>query len=259
MSPKEVARLHDEGGSGVDVKSVQTVDLESIQDEPEAALVARGAAYAREYAAIEEKPTILAMNLATVLLALRKQHGDWLGRSYEYRQVANEVYRQANIQDRDQLTRLKGSVRYHVGNLLRRQLTPRELRALELADTSPLERQQDRRATDMAILRAATVSAEVAASTPKTVGKPPTKSTGKTVTDETVPQQGGGSGTGVKATADHLRLATVAAGLVGQLDANVIDTHMTDGQRAKLDEQLAAVERATRRLRQHIKKRRSGA
>lgn len=259
MSPKEVARRQASSRAEVDVKSVQTLDLEAIQDDTEAALVARGAAYAREYAAIEDKPTILAMNLATVLLALRKQHDDWLGRSYEYRQVANEVYRQAGISDDAQLTRLKGAVRYHVGNLLRRHLTPRELKSLVLNEASPLERQQDRRATDSAILRAASVSAEVAASTPQKVGKPPTGSTGKTVTQEAVQPQPGGPGTGVKATADHLRLATVAAGLVTQLDPAVVDDHMTDGQRAKLDEQLAAIERAARRMRQHIKKRRSDA
>lgn len=261
MSAKEVARRPRGDAAWVDVKSVQTLELDTIQDEPESALIARGAAYAREYAAIEDKPTILAMNLATVLLALRKQHDDWLGRSYEYRQVANEVYRQANIRDKDQLTRLKGSVRYHVGNLLRRQLTPRELKALELADTSPLERQQDRRATDLAILRAANVSAEVAASTPQKVSSTVAASKGKAkpAKDEVVPQQGGGPGLGVKATADHLRLAAAAANLVTQLDTGVIDEHMSDGQRAKLDEQLAAIESAARKLRRHLKNRRSDA
>ena len=253
MSPKEVAHRGD-GVAHISARDVQTLDLDAIQDEPETALVARGAAYAREYAAIEDKPTILAMNLATVLLALRKQHDDWLGRSYEYRQVAGEIYRQANIQDKDQLTRLKGAVRYHVGNLLRRQLTPRELKALELADTSPLERQQDRRATDAAILRAANVSADVAASSPKPVGK--TIKVGaareKTKAPSVAPV-----GQVVKATADHLRLVSVAAGLVSQLDADVIDEHMTDGQRAKLDEQLAAIESTARKLRRQMKNRRS--
>ncbi|MFD5161033.1 hypothetical protein ACFWMJ_23640 [Streptomyces hawaiiensis] len=259
---REVARRSTTGGVlRVDVKNLQTLELDTIADESEPMLLARGAAYAREYAALEDKPTILAMNIAMVLLALRKRYDDWLGRSYPYRQKAAEVYELAGIKDKDQLTRLKGAVRYHVGNLLRDELGPDDLKALELADTSPLERQQERRATDSAILKAANVSAEVAASTPKKVSSTPATSKGKSkaAKEEAVPEQGGGPGAGVKATADHIRLATVAAGLVGQLDTDVIDDHMTDGQRAKLDEQLAAIESAARKLRRYMNKRRSDA
>ncbi|MEU1254797.1 hypothetical protein ABZ445_16105 [Streptomyces chartreusis] len=238
----------------LDIASLQTLDLEAIEHETEPALIARGAAYAREYAAIEDKPTILAMNVATVLLALRRRHGDMLGKSHAYRVDANEVYTSANIPDA-QRTRLQANVRYHIGNMLRRVLTPRELKALDLIDASPLERQQDRRATDSAILKATRVSVDVEASTPRTVAKP-AKGKGKEK-PEVVPQQGGSAGMGVKATADHLRLAHVASNLVGQLDADVIDSHMTDGQRAKLDEELAVIESAVRRLRRQLKKSRS--
>lgn len=254
MSPKEVARLGGDEVAHVSTDDVQALDLEAVQDEPENMLIARGAAYARAYAVVEKAPTILAMNLATVLFAIRRQHRDLLGRSHEYRQVANEVYRRAGLADKDQLTRLQANARYHMGNLLRRQLTPRELKALELNEASPLERQQDRRATDSAILRATRVSADVAASTPKTTK---TSKSAKGKTAERVPEQASGPGLVVKATADHLRLAHVAANLVGQLDADVIDEHMTDGQRAKLDEELAAIESAARRLRRHMKTRSS--
>ncbi|MEU3729991.1 hypothetical protein AB0E81_11360 [Streptomyces sp. NPDC033538] len=255
MSAKEVARLRDGEMTHVDAASVQALDLEAIENEPTPALIARGAAYAREYALIEHKPALLAQNIATVLLALRKQHDDWLGRSYPYRQDVAEVYRTANVSDKEQLTRLQANVRYHVGNMLRRHLTPRELKALELHDASPLERQQDRRATDATILRATKVSAEVKASTPKTTQT--TKKPSKGGQTEIVPTQASAPGTSVKATADHLRLANVAASIVGQLDVDVIDGHMTDGQRAKLDDELAEMERTVRRLRRHLKNSRS--
>jgi hypothetical protein len=255
MSPKEVARLRDDAAvTHVNAASVQDLDLETIEHEETAALIARGAAYAREYAAIEHKPELLAKNIAVVLLALRKRHDDWLGQMGDYRRDAAEVYSAANIRDRDQLKRLQANVRYHVGNMVRRHLTPRELKALKLKDASPLERQQDRRATDATILRATRVAAEVEASTPR---KTQAAKKPKGSTEEIVPTQGGGPGTGVKATADHLRLAKVAVSIVGQIDTDVIDGHMTDGQRAKLDEELAEMERTVRRLRRHLKSRRS--
>jgi hypothetical protein len=63
----------------------------------------------------------------------------------------------------------------------------------------------------------------------------------------------------LKATADHLRLAEVAGGIVGQLRPEVIDVDMTDGQRAKLDEHLKTIESQVRALRKHLKTSRSGA
>lgn len=244
MSPKDV----EPAPANIAVPDVgdgfAVLELEAIQDEAEAALVARGAAYARAYAQVEKAPTTLAMNLATVLLAIRRQHGDMRGETYEYRTVANEVYAQANIQDAEQLLRLKTNVRYHVGNIMRRALTPRELKRLNLLDTSPIERQQDKRATNAVLLKAVSASSEASSSTSKR-----TKTTEKGT--EIVPAQA------VKATADHLRLASVAADIVDKIDTRVIDDGMTAGQMAKLDEQLAAIERATRRLRRHLKNTRS--
>jgi hypothetical protein len=231
---------------------VEAIELEAIEHEPVGTLVARGAAYAREYAAIEHKPELLAKNLAVVLLALRKQHDDWLGRYKPYRQDAGEVYRLANLSDKEQLERLQSTVRYHLGNMLRRYLTPRELRALGLHDSSPLERQQDTRATNAALVKALKVSTQVAESTPKT--PTPKKSP---PAEEPAPALPTGAGLAVRATADHLRLAHAAANIVAQFSTDVIDEHMTDGQRAKLDEELAAMEKRIRSLRRHLKTRRS--
>lgn len=243
----------------VDVSQLQTLELQDIEHETQPALVARGAAYAREYARIEDKPAILAINIAVVCLALRKMHGDWRGLTKEYRETVTELYRQSGVRG-DQLKRLKGNVRYHLGNAARRYLTPRELKALELNELSPLERQQDRHETNFAILRAVNTSVQAAASAPaKTVTAKPKVGKGKAAErdDERVPEQRA-PGLVVKATADHLRLAHVARSLVEQMDTDVA-SDMADGQRAKLDEELAAIENAARRLRRMLKKRSSEA
>jgi hypothetical protein len=257
MSPKEVARRGgDDVVMRVDVSSLTTLDLKDIEHETEAALVARGAAYAREYARIEDKPAILAANIATVILALRKAHDDWRGLTKPYRDRVSALYESSGVTG-EQLSRLKANVRYHVGNQARRYLTPRELRALELDDASPLEKQRDRRATNSAILRATGASVEAASSAPVKTVEANSKTKGKARDEERVPDQRG-PGLVVKATADHLRLAHVARGLVEQLDEDVL-SDMAAGQRAKLDEELAAVESAARRLRRLLKKSRSEA
>lgn len=224
----------------VDVENVPTLQLEDIQQEAEPALVARGAAYAREYARIVDKPAILAKNLATVLVALRVKHGDMIGRSWEYKQQVSEIYRLSGVPT-DDLERVQNAVRWHVGNVLRRHMTPRELAKHELLPTSPLERLQDSRAINAAVITAYKASEEVASSTPRKKGKD----------SERVPEQ---KGHPVKATADHLRLAHVAATIVGQLDTDVIDSHMTAGQLAKLDDELAALQKTVAALRRHTRK-----
>jgi hypothetical protein len=49
-------------------------------------------------------------------------------------------------------------------------------------------------------------------------------------------------------------LAVVAKDILGQLDRNVIKRHMTDGQRAALDVELAAIERKLASLRKLTQK-----
>jgi hypothetical protein len=229
----------------VDPETLPALEPDELASESKRELLARGAAYAREYARVEHQPTILLKNIAAVVVAIRRKHDDMLGKSHDYRQEVAEMYRAANIPP-DSADRIQKAVRWHVGNLLRKTLTPRELKSLELLPTSPLERLQDSRATNAAIIKAAGVSSAVSASTPINV----TKGKGKTA-QVAIPEP---AGSPVKATADHLRLATVAGNIVGQLDTTVIDEHMTDGQRAKLDEELASLQKRIAALRRHTRK-----
>ncbi len=259
MSPKEVARRKVGAAAMSSRYEAGQLELEEIQDEDESQLVARGAAYVRAFGDVEKQPTILAINIATVLLALRKKHDDWQGRTYAYRQVATEMYNRANL-PADQAERLRSNVRWHIGNLLRRHLTPREFKGLDLLDASPLERLQDRRATNNIILSAVKASAEVTGSTPSRSVTVPAGSSSKQATKkvkdaEVVPEQSGSSG--VKATADHLRLAFVAANIVEQLSPDVVREDMTDGQREKLDGELARIQAHVTKLRKLTKAPRS--
>ncbi|MEV4939573.1 hypothetical protein [Streptomyces zaomyceticus] len=235
----------------VDPSTLPMVEVEELVKEPEAALIARGVAYAREYRRIEHHPTMLLKGIAAVCVALRVQHGDMLGKSHLYRQVIAQIYRDAGVDEKTQT-----AVRYHLGNLLRRTMTPRELKSHGLLATSPLERLQDTRATDAVIVKAAkalTSASAPALKAPDANDKPtkPSKKSAKTSAPS--------AGTDIKATADQLRLASMAAGILRQLSADTIDDHMTDGQRAKLDEELDAVQKTITALRKHTRKARSKA
>jgi hypothetical protein len=254
MSPSEVARTSQGEAARVNVSDPRQLELDDIADEPEEMLLVRGAAYAREWARIENHPTILLRNIAVVVVALRKQYDDFLGRDGDYRKAVNEMYRRAGI-DED---RIKTAVRYHVNNALRRYLTPRELKRIGLIPESALERQQDARATNQAIINATKVVAQVEAGPARTVAAKPSKSRAKGEVKADVVEKAS-PGTRVKATADQLRLAEMAGGIVAQMRTDVMDTDMTDGQRAKLDEQLAEIAKTVRSLRQHLKNSRSDA
>lgn len=245
---REVSRLTPGAPIPVDPDTLPSLELDDISGETESQLVARGAAYAREYARIEDEPTILLKNIAAVVVALRIQYDDMLGKRHDYRQVVAGMYRDAGIPP-DSAARVQGSVRWHVGNLLRKTLTPRELRKLGLLETSPLERLQDSRAVNAAIVAATHASSEVSSSTPR-IGKQPSRATGKGTAVVEEPS----AGAPVKATADHLRLAHVAGNILGQLDTSVISQHMTAGQRAKLDEELAALQKTITALRRLTRK-----
>ncbi|WP_327712386.1 hypothetical protein OG912_32205 [Streptomyces sp. NBC_00464] len=230
---------------------VPSLQLDDIAHESEQTLVARGVAYAREYDQIQGKATTLVKNLAVVILALRRKHDDMRGTSHDYREAVAEMYRTANLPT-DSNASLQSNVRYHVGNALRRHLTTRELEQLDLKTTSPLERFQDRRKTDSAIVRAVKAVDTAAASTP-----PPAKSAVKgkasaSTAAAPVPAP-------VKATADHLRLVQVVTNVLGQISTDVVDRHMTAGQRARMDEELAEVQRRVTELRRHTRKPKSGA
>ncbi|GAA3018476.1 hypothetical protein [Streptomyces fulvorobeus] len=246
MSSSELTRPT--RGGDVDLDELPTLQLEDLAQESEDALVARGSALARRYFEIEGEATTLLKNLAVTQVALRIKLDDPRGNSAEYRAIVGDMYRSLNIPE-DRITRVQGSVRWHVGNLLRRHMTARELEANGLKPTSPLERLQDNRKVNASLIKAALVSKDVAASTPK-----PAKRAEKG--EEADPAD---AGQPVKATADHLRLAEVAKDILGNLDRNVIKKHMTDGQRAKLDAELHAMERKILSLRKLTQKPTSGA
>ncbi|MGW1268189.1 hypothetical protein [Streptomyces sp. NPDC002491] len=254
MSPREVARRQTSDAASISTSDPRQLELDEIQYESEEMLVARGAAYAKEWARIENHPTILLRNIATVVVALRKQHDDWLGRDGDYRKKVADMYQRAGV-DED---RIKSAVRYHVNNLIRRHLTPRELRQLGLIPESALERQQDARATNQAIVNAtrAVAEAERVPAQPAKKVSATRKIKGEAKADVV---ERSTAGLRVKASADHLRLATVARSLVDQMSTEVIDTDMVDGQRAKLDADLADMEKKIRSLRRHLKNSRSDA
>lgn len=213
-----------------------SLSRESLAAEGDDALVMRAAAYMREYIAVEARPTILLMNIAAVLVELRSRtttddgRTDWRGRSVKYRQEANQIYAAAGVSvaDRERVSR---AVRWHVGNLLREVMTPQELADYDLQESSPLDRLRDSQASTAAIVSAARAEIEAATASVPTV----------------------------KATADHVRLGVAVTNILGQLSVDVISETMTDGQRAKLDEELEEAQQKLRILRRYTKKRSSGA
>ncbi|MYY03073.1 MULTISPECIES: hypothetical protein [unclassified Streptomyces] len=228
------------GEIAVDAHSaLPTLELEDLAGETEQALVARGQAYAREYAAIQGKATALLKNLAVTQVALRVKLGDMRGTSHEYRTIVKDMYRSMGLSP-ERAETMQAAVRWHVSNVLRRHMTPRELEAHNLQPTSALERLQDNRKVNASIIRAARATTAVEESTPK----PAKKAAG----EPAVPGQP------VKATADHLRLADVARDILGKMDRTVIKKHMTDGQRAKLDAELSAMEKKIASLRKLTQK-----
>lgn len=251
MSGKDVARRGSGGDAPAlfDAASLPTLDLQDIATESEPELVARGAAYAREFATVEHQPTILATNIATVCVALRIKLGAMDGKSHEYRQAVRLMYASSNVPPAT-LDRLKGNVRWHVSQLLRRHMTTRELEAHGLLTTSALERLQDNRAQSAALLEAFKTSVDAERTA---VPRKPKK--GGNATSKDTP---GVVGARVKATADHIRLAQVARGIVGQLRPDVIKENMVPGQRAKLDEELAELQKAIAALRRLTRKPSSG-
>ncbi|MFD9205957.1 hypothetical protein ACFVZM_06715 [Streptomyces sioyaensis] len=222
---------------------------EDIKSEGETQLVARGSAYAREYVTKQQEAKTLVKNLAMVLWALRMEHDDPLGRSGPYRQAAAELYASANL-DAEAEERLQTAVRWHIGNIRTRYMTPRELEAAGLKLTSPLERQRDTREANAALLTglraaAALESAQTATvKVPKKKGKAPAEPVEPPLPPTTV-------------VANHLRLSNAALSIVRQMDPDVVSEGLTDGQRAKLDDDLAALQKEVAALRRKARKRTS--
>ncbi|MFE5828727.1 hypothetical protein ACFQ8W_00400 [Streptomyces sp. NPDC056508] len=245
----------------VDPATLPALEVDELAKESEDLLVARAVAYGREYKRIENHPTMLLKNLASVAVALRVQYDDIDGKKHAYRQVMADIYRKAGMDDRAQT-----AARYHIGNLVRRTFTAREIERAGLLPTSPLERLQDTRKGASKLVSAAKVITSVDPTlldnlaqppqpAPATSKKPAKPKKGTSSADE----QTKSSGPELKATADTLRLAQVAGGIIGQFKPDVITDHMTDGQRAKLDEELEAIQKRITALRRHTRKPRSKA
>jgi hypothetical protein len=226
-----------------------------IESESVEGLTARGAAYARHYATIEGEATTTLKNIAVVLVVLRSRctdtegRIDWHGRSQEYRDHAGDVYRRAGITP-ETAERIQRAVRYHIGNHLRDVVPPEVLTEYNLKPSKPLDRNRAARETRSALVATARAELEMA---------PPTSGKHKAGNPESTTPAESRAGAEVKATADHLRLTKGARTILSQLDPSVIDDHMTDGQRAKLDDELAAIQEIVSKLRRKARKRRSAA
>ncbi|MFJ6237950.1 hypothetical protein ACIQH0_28170 [Streptomyces griseus] len=227
----------------VSLDDLPTLQLDDIKQEAEATLVARGQAYAKEYAVVQGKATTLLRNLAVTQVALRVKYNDMRGQSGPYRAVVADMYAGLGLPE-ERVTQMQATVRYHIGNIIRRHMTTRELEAAGLRPETPIERQRDERAARALVLEAHKATKAVEESTP------PPRSRKKAADEES----NGSTGHAVKATSDHLRLAEVALNILGKFDRSVIKTHMTDGQRAKLDTELRDMERKIASLRKLTQK-----
>jgi hypothetical protein len=205
------------------------LDFAELEHESTEALVARGSAYVREYARIEEQPTILLKNIAKVLVALRTRHTlsdgrmDLRGQGYEYRQDAASVYSGAGI-PADSVSTVQSAVRYHINNTLHDEFDVETLASYKLVTTSALERVQAGNSVRNALVAAARTETEAA-----------------------------GGGPAKEIVANHTRLAGSVVTILTSLRPDHIKTAMTPQQRAALDGQLAAAQEHIRTLRRVIK------
>lgn len=93
----------------------------------------------------EDERASVYKRVADSLVALRslyttkEGHPDWRGQSWQYRQDVGEIYREAGLPPTG-TDPIKTTLRYHIGNALRRNLTEDELREVNLLDTAPKDR-----------------------------------------------------------------------------------------------------------------------
>ncbi|MEU7039828.1 hypothetical protein AB0A77_02065 [Streptomyces varsoviensis] len=237
------------------------LDPSVLQEEDEAALTTRGAAYLQEYVRTERRSTLLMKNLAVVVIEMRRRFTtedglpDMRGRSYPYRERIAEVYLRAGVPE-DSEDRIRANLRYHIGNLLREELTPQELEDYGLLPAAPRDRKRAKDAERDALVAAARAELTAGEADKAVVA----------ARSASAPSQDEGGSPGsqaekqplVRVTADYIQLGKAASNIVGKMDVSVIDDVMTDGQRAKLDGYLASMQETLRKLRRHTRKRTSG-
>ena len=89
--------------------------------------------------AADTKRTMLLKKFALGLVRIRQELNDPAGTSQAYRDAAARIYAAATIPP-DSESSLQASIRYHIGNVLRDEFKPEELKAVGLSTQTPLER-----------------------------------------------------------------------------------------------------------------------
>ncbi|WP_328967948.1 hypothetical protein [Streptomyces sp. NBC_00239] len=235
---------------------------DDLRNDSTESLIARGAAYARAYDRIKSDETTLLRNIAAVLVCIRERcltedgRPDWTGRTNEYRVEAGRVYAEAGI-PRDSADSIQAAVRYHVGKIIREYVSAEELSDYGLKALSPMDSHREYARTQSALALAARIEADAApttvtASVPASKKAPAVKAgkAAKEALATPAPE------VPARAVADHIRLTTGAAKLLQQLSAEVIAS-MTDGQRARLHDELGVIQTLAASLRRETKKHRS--
>ncbi|BDM70596.1 hypothetical protein HEK616_40830 [Streptomyces nigrescens] len=237
MPSKSVAKR-----SQAAVAGVGQLDLDDLKNEDEQQLHARGVAYAQEYVRARDVAATMVKNLAVVVYSVRLYRGDPRGEGWDTKQAVKAIYDSANLDDETR-ERLSNAVRYHVGNLQRAHLSPRELKRLGLKEASPLERMKASRAANQTLLNGARVSSQAA--------KAKSSKTSTGADEGALPET-----TDVRIVANQMKLADAALAIVRRLDADVLVSEaVTDGQRNRVDEDLAAMQEEIARLRRKIRRR----
>lgn len=94
--------------------------------------------------AIKEPGPVTSRRAAEALVSLRQQfefdgRPDWTGRSIEYRDIIERLYRQAGV-PADSEGGMQANLRYHLGNVLREVAPAEDLQALGISVDGPAGR-----------------------------------------------------------------------------------------------------------------------
>jgi len=131
----------------------------------------QGQEFIIQWNALEYSKTETLRNLARVVVEIRSQfHNektglpDWRGSTWEYRQFIAKMYEDAGIAPA-RISGVQSSLRYHVGNQLRKVVPSDELKDAGLTEVSPKERMMEKHqegviARNLADLSAVSVSVD---------------------------------------------------------------------------------------------------